>query len=143
MSWSSQKKKEGIFLYRLFCAKEIFLTFVFFNICVLTWVLQCTAFKCQKTLLHTLFCLFLKSSKALSVSLRGHFGSTLILFKSLNSGKQKQLFRCPLRKRCSGNNAANLQENTLCNFIEIALRHGCSSVNWLHIFETNFCKNMY
>ena len=30
MSWSSQKKKGGIFLYRLFCPKEIFLTFVFY-----------------------------------------------------------------------------------------------------------------
>ena len=29
----------------------------------------------------------------------------------------------------------------LCNFIEIALRHGCSSVNLLHIFRTSFPKN--
>ena len=27
------------------------------------------------------------------------------------------------------------------NFIEIALRHGCSSVNLLHIFRTAFYKN--
>ena len=29
----------------------------------------------------------------------------------------------------------------LCNFIEIALRHGCSPVNLLHIFRTPFSKN--
>ena len=29
----------------------------------------------------------------------------------------------------------------LCNFIEVALRHGCSSVNLLHIFRTPFLKN--
>ena len=29
----------------------------------------------------------------------------------------------------------------LCNFIEIALRHGCSPVNLLHIFRTPFTKN--
>ena len=29
----------------------------------------------------------------------------------------------------------------LCNFIEIALQHGCSPVNLLHIFRTPFPKN--
>ena len=29
----------------------------------------------------------------------------------------------------------------LCNFIEIALRHGCSPVNLLHIFRIPFLKN--
>ena len=29
----------------------------------------------------------------------------------------------------------------LCNFIEIALRHGCSPVNLLHIFRIPFPKN--
>ena len=31
----------------------------------------------------------------------------------------------------------------LCNIIEIALRHGCSLVNLLHIFRTPFLKNTY
>ena len=31
----------------------------------------------------------------------------------------------------------------LCNFIEIALQHGCSPVNLLHIFGTPFLKNTY
>ena len=30
---------------------------------------------------------------------------------------------------------------TLCNFIEIALRHECSPVNLLHIFRTPFPKS--
>ena len=29
----------------------------------------------------------------------------------------------------------------LCNFIEITLRHGCSTINLLHIFRTPFPKN--
>ena len=29
----------------------------------------------------------------------------------------------------------------LCNFIEIALRHGCSPLNLQHIFRTPFCRN--
>ena len=29
----------------------------------------------------------------------------------------------------------------LCNFIEIALRHGCSLVNFLHMLRTPFRKN--
>ena len=29
----------------------------------------------------------------------------------------------------------------LCNFIEIAIRHGCSPVNLLHIFRIPFSKN--
>ena len=31
----------------------------------------------------------------------------------------------------------------LCSFIEIARRHGCSSVNLLHIFRTTFYKNSF
>ena len=31
----------------------------------------------------------------------------------------------------------------LWNFIEIALRHGCSPVNLLHIFRTPFLRNTY
>ena len=30
VSWSSREKKRGNFLYRLFCPKVIFLTFVFY-----------------------------------------------------------------------------------------------------------------
>ena len=31
----------------------------------------------------------------------------------------------------------------LCNFIEITLRHGCSSVNLLNVFRAPFYKNVY
>ena len=31
----------------------------------------------------------------------------------------------------------------LCNFIKIALRHGCSHLNLLHIFRTPFHKNTF
>ena len=31
----------------------------------------------------------------------------------------------------------------LCNFIEITLQHGYSSVNMLHVFRTPFLKNTY
>ena len=67
------KEKKGYILYCLFCRKKFF-----FNICVL---FQCsmynvlnilsdyTYFYISKTLLRTLFCLFLKSSIAFSVSL--------------------------------------------------------------------------
>ena len=34
-----------------------------------------------------------------------------------------------------------ISRKLLCNFIEIALRHGCSPVNLLHIFRTPFPKN--
>ena len=57
--------------------------------------------------------------------------------------------RCSLKK-VFGKYAANLQENIHAeviliklhsNFIEIALWHGCSRVNLLHIFRTLFPKN--
>ena len=47
---------------------------------------------------------------------------------------RKQPSRGVLMKRCS-------QNVQLCNFIEIALWHGCFLVNPLHIFITPFPKN--
>ena len=75
-----------------------------------------------------------------------------------NNTDQKQPSRRVLRKRCSENmlqiyrrhlcrSAISIKlqssfiEITPCNFIEITLRHGCSSVNLLHIFRTHFLKN--
>ena len=70
MSWSSRKKKEDIFCTVYSVRRK------FFNICAFS---QCIVYRIhfqnvltftyQKALLHTLFCLFLKSSKAFSVSL--------------------------------------------------------------------------
>ena len=59
---------------------------------------------------------------------------------------QKQRSRGVLRKRCSENMQQIYKRTPVpkCNFSsfpEIALRHGCSSVNLLLIFRTPFPKN--
>ena len=59
------------------------------------------------------------------------------LFQRFTSICQKRLSKGVLKKECS----ENMQEICRCNFIEIALRHGCSPVNLLHIFKTLFPKN--
>ena len=51
---------------------------------------------------------------------------------------QKQPTGGVLKKRCS-----EVLMKLLSNFIEIALRHGCSPVNLLHIFRTPFTKNRF
>ena len=62
----------------------------------------------------------------------------------------KQLSRGVLSKSCSENMLNFTGEHScrsvisiklLCNFIEIALWHGCSPVNLLNIFRTTFSKN--
>ena len=58
MSWSSRKKKECFFFFFFFCSKEIMIAFV---------LTQCNELSIG--LPHMLFRLFLKSSKAFSVSL--------------------------------------------------------------------------
>ena len=70
MSWSSRKKKDGIFCTVYFVRKFFFNICVLFR-CVVYWIhfQNIHAFTYQKTLLSTLFCLFLESSKAFSVSL--------------------------------------------------------------------------
>ena len=57
---------------------------------------------------------------------------------------QNQPSKGVLRKWCS-ENIPQIYRRTpmLCNFIEIALRHGCSHVNLLHIFRAPFYKNTY
>ena len=65
---------------------------------------------------------------------------------------QKQPSRGVLRKRCSENMQQIYMRTPmpkcdfnkfalLYNFIEIALQHGCSHVNLLHIFRTPFLHN--
>ena len=55
---------------------------------------------------------------------------------------QKQLFSGALRISSSEIMQQIYRRiKLLCNFIEIALRHGCSHVNLLHIFRTPFPKN--
>ena len=57
---------------------------------------------------------------------------------------QKQPTRGVVRKRHS-ENIQQVYRRTpmLCNFIEIALWHGCSSVNLLLISRTHFSKNTF
>ena len=64
------KEKTVQFLCRLFCLKEISSQCVLSQ-CKVYWINfhNIHIFTYQKTLLHTLFCLFLKSSKAFSISL--------------------------------------------------------------------------
>ena len=68
------------------------------------------------------------------------------------SPSQKQPHRGVPRKRCSENMQQVYRRTPmprcdlnkvalLCNLIEIALWHGCSPVNLLHIFSTPFLKN--
>ena len=60
---------------------------------------------------------------------------------------QKQPSIGVLRKRCSENmqqlysSRSVISVKLQTNFIEIALRHGCSPVNLLHIFEIALFKN--
>ena len=79
MSWSLQKKKERILLYRLFFPKETFLTFMFYlNVqCVeytfrIFILLHIHTFIRKYNCIH-FFCLLLKSSKTFSVSLSKAF----------------------------------------------------------------------
>ena len=54
---------------------------------------------------------------------------------------QKQPFRVVLWKRCSENMQQIYRRIPMLSFTEIALRHGCSPLNLLHIFRTPFFKN--
>ena len=71
MNWSSRKRKESIFCTIYFVRRKFFLNLCFISIySVLNTLSEYTYFYMSKILLHTLFCLFLKSSKAFSISLR-------------------------------------------------------------------------
>ena len=98
-----------------------------------------TKLKCQK---------FNSVSPTLSSSLSFSYIGLLYLrtLKGILTDKKKKCFkkycqkqpcRGVLKKRCSGVISINFQSN----FIEITLRHGCSPVNFLHIFRTPFPKN--
>ena len=58
----------------------------------------------------------------------------------LDKFHEKQPSRGFLRKRCSEN---IVSIKLFLRFIEIAVLHGCSPVNLLHIFRTPFYKNNY
>ena len=72
MIWSLQKKKQGIFCTIYFVQKNFFINIWALSQCIPYWIhfQNIHTFTYQKASLHALFCLFLKSSKALSVLLR-------------------------------------------------------------------------
>ena len=49
--------------------------------------------------------------------------------------------KCGFHKEVAKQVAKQVSKKLQSNFIEIALRHGCSPVNLLHIFRTPFPKN--
>ena len=84
MSWSSRKKKEGIFCTANLVSRDFFNIFVLSQ-CIVYWIhfQNRHTFIYKKILLHTPFCLFLKLSNAFSVS--------LILNKTLEVCSMKEL----------------------------------------------------
>ena len=69
--------------------------------------------------------------------------SCLVIFKSI---PLEVFLRKGVLKICSKFKGERPRQSVLsikllCNFIEIALRHGCSPVNLLHILRTPFPKN--
>ena len=90
LSWveARDRKTRALFATLIFSAKT------FFKICVISHSMgycinfqNIHSFTYQKTLLHTLFCLFLKSSKAFSVSLKlnSHLPKKFVLFVSMKA----------------------------------------------------------
>ena len=89
-----KRKKEGIFILL------IFLEVIFFNIfvlsrCIVYWIhfQNKHVFTYQKTLLHSLFCLFLKLLKAFGVSLKSVL---LLLLVNFVSGLRVKLMNISL-----------------------------------------------
>ena len=57
------------------------------------------------------------------------------------SSRPEVSLRKVVLKICSKFTGEHPCRSAICNFIEIALRHGCSPVNLLHVFEAPFRKN--
>ena len=89
MSWSSWMKKRVHFLYSLFCPNEIFFNICVLSQCIVYWIhfQNIHSFTYQKTSFYTLLGLFLKWSKAFSVSLY----QTRVEIKMLKSRGSKAL----------------------------------------------------
>ena len=81
MSWSSRKKRKGIFCTVYFVRRKFF-NICFLSQCIVYWIhfQNIHTFTYQKILLHTLFCLFLKLSKSFSVSLKFQLSDLLELW---------------------------------------------------------------
>ena len=66
-----REKKEGIFCIVCFVRRKFFFNICILSNCMVYWIYfqNIHTFTYQKILFHTIFCLFLKSPKAFSVSL--------------------------------------------------------------------------
>ena len=97
------KEKRRYFLYCLFCLKEIFLTSVFISMHSVLNITpsQYKYFYISKNILHTLFCLLLKSWKTFSVFLvlEAKFGDHLLV--KLTTASHTKIFM-PSQKSSSG-----------------------------------------
>ena len=67
---SARKRKKSAFFVPFILSERIFFNICVLSQCIVYWIhfQKIHTFTYQKTLLHTLFCLYLKSSKAFSVS---------------------------------------------------------------------------
>ena len=64
------------------------------------------------------------------------------VLKKACSENMQQIYRSPPMPKCHFSKVAlQLYWNGICNFIEMALRHGWYPANLLHIFRTSFPKN--
>ena len=75
-----------------------------------------------------------------------HWFNTLILATVYRSSPSEVFLRKGVLKICSRFTREHPCRSVISmklqsDFIEIALRHGCFPVNFLHIFRTFFCKN--
>ena len=93
---------------------------------------------------------FMIFKKGLSIKYIAHFleGESPTLKVShkdryVRSSRSEMFFRKVVLKICSKFTREQPSRSVICNcnFIEIALQHGCSPVDLLHIFRTPFLKN--
>ena len=70
VSWSSRKKNKNIFCTVYFARRNFFFNICVSSPCIVYWInfQNIHTFEYQKAFLHTLFCLFLKSLEAFSLS---------------------------------------------------------------------------
>ena len=84
----ASKRKKRVFFVWFILSEGIFFNICVLSQCIVYWIRfqNIHTFTYQKILLHTLFCLFLKSSKAFSLSLilgRNYYLELLTVFKAV------------------------------------------------------------
>ena len=109
--------------------KDVFFNITILNVWLNSWKNACDEVQFLVNLHVKLSCFCLLVQKSYISS--HHFVKQLLLWNT-----QKQPSRGVLKKRCSENRC-------FATLFEIALRHGCSPVNLLHIFKTSFFKNVH